>query len=154
MTTGAKPGRRHLGKRQIVFVDVPVPVRDALDQLKEAVNGDRGAVLADLACWQVGAPQLARFLTADRDWQSLMGSFVPSDTDDSSDIPKVTTRLPYLVRDAFDALARETGVSRAKLLADLACCAVGMPELARYVRFDAQTYRPLRVEAGVLALAM
>lgn len=158
MTTGAKIGRPHLGKRHIVFVHVPGQARDALDQLKEAVGGDRGAVLADLACWQVGAPQLARFLTADHDWQSMVGSFVPSsDASEDADIPRVTTRLPYVVRDAIDAIVRETGVARARLLADLACCAVGMPELARYVTFDAQKYHRIPVHADnqeVLALAM
>jgi len=58
--TRTGPGRPHMGDRHVVTSRVPIPVRDALEQLAERFGTDRSTVLADLAAAAVGRPELAR----------------------------------------------------------------------------------------------
>jgi len=46
------------------------------------------------------------------------------------------TPIPAPVRDRLDALAQRVRTDGSTVLADLACSAVGRPELARVIRFD------------------
>ncbi|MDX1887906.1 hypothetical protein [Mycolicibacterium sp. 120270] len=69
----------------------------------------------------------------------------------------VTSRMPIPVRDALDEIAALCNTDRSTVLADLACCAVGKPDLARMVRFDPQVFRPISDDVAaqeVLPLAM
>ena len=65
MTAVAKVGRPHLGDRHVVTARVPIPVRDALDEIAQLTGTDRLTVLTDLACCAVGRPELARLLRFD-----------------------------------------------------------------------------------------
>ena len=49
-----------MGDRHVVTSRVPIPVRDALEELAERFGTDRSTVLADLAAAAVGRPEVAR----------------------------------------------------------------------------------------------
>lgn len=58
--TGRPRGRPTLGDRHTVTARVPIPVRDALEELADRFGTDRSTVIADLAAAAVGRPELAR----------------------------------------------------------------------------------------------
>jgi hypothetical protein len=149
-------GRRHLGPRHLVNAFVPIPVRDALDKIARRADTDRSTVLADLSCFMVGMPELARILRFDTGQHELVVGNTCAGAGPWGE-HLVVTRVPIPVLDAFDDLARRARTDRKAVLADLACCAVGLPGFARRMRFDAQVCRSFSAgdaDQGVLPLAM
>lgn len=125
----------------MVPADVPIPVRDALDRIARQTGTDRSTVLSDLACCAVGKPELARLLRfAPHHGRPGMVA-KNNEAGGLGVLHTVTSRVPIPVRDALDEIVQITGAPRTTVLADLACCAVGLPEYARLLRFDPQTFR-------------
>ena len=123
-----RPGRPHLGPRDVVTARLAAAVYDAIGAAAATHGIDLSKYLADVIAEHVGRPDLMRWLD-----QGLLPLMPPrrNSEGDNGIRDHLTIRLPVPVRKAVEAAAAQHGIDRSTYLADVIAEHVGRPDLMR-----------------------
>ncbi|WP_234790995.1 hypothetical protein [Mycolicibacterium wolinskyi] len=127
---GSNRGRPSLGERATVTATLPLTVRKAAETAARDHHLDLSPYLADLICFHYGRPDLMRHLT-----QAILFETASRTYDLTTDTygRHQTIRLPVPVAELVEYEARDRGIQRSTLLADIVCLRMGFPGLIRAI---------------------